>query len=88
MRFLPCSSAKKCRVCLFNLSFAVFLFILCYSLLYLVTICRYNGLISSRKSIKFCVVFQGQQDLTYSAGCAVVYHSTYNIYIQCFKSVH
>lgn len=34
---LPCSGAKKCQVCLCSLHFAMFLFILCYSSLYLVT---------------------------------------------------
>lgn len=45
--FLTCPSAKKCQMCLCNPHFAMFLFIFCYSLLYLVTICCCLGLIFS-----------------------------------------
>lgn len=29
-----------------------------------------------------CLLLQGQQDLTYSVGCAAVYHSAYSAYVQ------
>lgn len=61
---LPCSSAKKCRVCLCNPRFAMFLFIFCYSSLYLVTLCCSSGLISLAGSLKFRVALSYKDNRT------------------------
>lgn len=62
-------------------------YVLIYILLFFAVSCYHlllqqPNFLSGVIKVSCCLILQGQQDLTYSAGRAVVYHSTYSIYVQ------